>query len=427
MMMGLPDREPNDARDQCSTHCDDRANGADQAKPHACSTSWLAEIVEALGHDPAECWLAIEALATVDPRARPSLVEELAGYSSNTGVHTLLRLLSTARDPDTRQAARRFVPEPFNDRPASLGYSGSACRFSGPNSRVAAIALVPSYATSHRRDGAARASEPWRTRVIDALVTPVNGQGRGFVVISTRVAGQRRTAAFCCDVSRGIVEVAGDIEPEADSAGTLLDEFRQAYGGARGSDVEELALGLLSGSLMLSGPGVPAVVRDWLDGMLGSEFEPRPLPAVFPGLEIEPLPADEVLRRANDVLDACPSWLDGSSLTFELAEEISLRERRAEALPERDAGAYRYLFEHLLIHRLELYRRMLFWMAWLWHRSSHIELARSAFVLASELSDEQYSVPSHPFTVALTTRSLEAAQARLRTAAGQGRTGPQSP
>ncbi len=115
------------------------------------------------------------------------------------------------------------------------------------------------------------------------------------------------------------------------------------------------------------------------------------------------------------VLDACPSWLDPSPLTFELAEEIWLREGRTAADPDRDAGAYRFLFEHRLIHRLELYRRMLLWMAWLWKFSGEVELSRSALALACQLSDEQYAVPSHPFTVELTTRSLEAAQARLGT------------
>ena len=43
-----------------------------------------------------------------------------------------------------------------------------------------------------------------------------------------------------------------------------------------------------------------------------------------------------------------------------------------------------------------------------------MELAASAQVLALQLSDEQYAVPAHPFTTALTTRSLEAAQAGLR-------------
>jgi hypothetical protein len=42
-------------------------------------------------------------------------------------------------------------------------------------------------------------------------------------------------------------------------------------------------------------------------------------------------------------------------------------------------------------------------------------------VLASQLADEQYAVPSHPFTAALTTRSLEAARARLRSGEGPER------
>ena len=46
-----------------------------------------------------------------------------------------------------------------------------------------------------------------------------------------------------------------------------------------------------------------------------------------------------------------------------------------------------------------------------------IELSRSALALASQLLDEQYAVPSHPFTVELTTRSLKAAQRRLFSAA----------
>ena len=62
---------------------------------------------------------------------------------------------------------------------------------------------------------------------------------------------------------------------------------------------------------------------------------------------------------------APPGWIS-SPLTFELAEEIWLREGRTAADPDRDAGAYRFLFEHRLIHCLELYQRMLLWMAWLW-------------------------------------------------------------
>src|SRR5262249_55308683 len=129
------------------------------------------------------------------------------------------------------------------------------------------------------------------------------------------------------------------------------------------------------------------------------------------------IPDDEMPARIRALLDACPSWLDRSSLTFELAEEICLREGRPVADPDRDAGAYRFLFEHRLVERLELYRRMLLWMAWVWKFTGSAELSRSALALAGQLSDEQYAVPSHPFAVELTTRSLRAAQVRLRTAA----------
>ena len=53
---------------------------------------------------------------------------------------------------------------------------------------------------------------------------------------------------------------------------------------------------------------------------------------------------------------------------------------------------------------------MLLWMAWFWKCSGLTELSTSALACASQLSDEQYAVPGHPFTVELTTRSLMAAQ-----------------
>ena len=118
--------------------------------------------------------------------------------------------------------------------------------------------------------------------------------------------------------------------------------------------------------------------------------------------------------RVQALFDRCPSWLDLSPLTFQLAEEIRLREGSPNPDPVRDSGIYRFLFEHRLIDRLELYRRMLLWMAWFWKCSGLTDLSTSALACASELSDEQYAVPSHPFTVELTTRSLIAAQRLLR-------------
>ena len=98
--------------------------------------------------------------------------------------------------------------------------------------------------------------------------------------------------------------------------------------------------------------------------------------------------------------------MDDSPLTAQLAEEIRIREGGSAPDPKRDVGAYRYLFEHRLADQLELYRRMLLWMAWFWRVGGEEELGKSAMALAFQLSDAQHVVPGHPFTIALTTRSL---------------------
>ena len=82
--------------------------------------------------------------------------------------------------------------------------------------------------------------------------------------------------------------------------------------------------------------------------------------------------------------------------------------------PSRDIGAYRFLFARRLLGQLDLYRRMLLWMATFWQVTGDHELGRSALALGWQLLDAQHTVPSHPFTVVLTTRSLLAAQANLR-------------
>ena len=235
---------------------------------------------------------------------------------------------------------------------------------------------------------------------------------------STR-ADQRRTAAFLCDVRLGIRDVVGEVEPESPRAGGLIDALDQQPEGDCARDIPELALGLLAGSLMLCGPAVPPPVRDWLVGTLGPGFQPAGFPATIPGLDSSSIPQAEMPGRAVAVLDACPSWLDSSPLTFELAEEIWLREGRTAADPDRDAGAYRFLFEHRLIHCLELYQRMLLWMAWLWKFLDELELSRSALALACQLSDEQYAVP-----VASLHRRADDAKPQGRPAPAPHRGGP---
>ena len=206
-------------------------------------------------------------------------------------------------------------------------------------------------------------------RIVRSLVTAIDWDGRGTIVLSARDGEFRRTAAFRIDVRHGVLDAVGEVERERPSAGRLIDEWIDRAEGDYALDVPELAVSLLRGSLVLSGKDVPDPVRTWLEATIGLEILPFGLPPILPGPPFEAIPAEEMSSRVNQVLDACPAWLDRSALTFEMAEEISLRERDASPDPIRDAGAYRYLFEHLLCDRLEIFARMLLWMGWVWHAS----------------------------------------------------------
>jgi hypothetical protein len=397
----------------------DLGSPADQAPPGdpadvITEKSWLDEITDQLERDPDECWQAFEGLATVEADLRLSIIEELSSFGDRPGARALLCLLSTALDPATRAAARSALErmDGLAGEPPRLAAAPVSTH--GPHQHTGIAVGNPDKAGPVSLPAV---FEPTSPKLVRTLVTPVDGRGRGSIVVSVNHREQRRSAAFLCDVRLGIRDVVGEVEPESPWAGGLVDTLDQQAEGDCVRDAPELALGLLAGNLLLCGPSTPGSVRDWLLGTLGPGFQPAGFPATIPGLDASTIRQAEVPHRAQSVLDRCPSWLDFSPLTFELAEEISIREGRVAADRDRDAGAYRFLFEHRLIHRLELYRRMLLWMAWLWKFSGEVELARSALVLAGQLADEQYAVPSHPFTVELTTRSLKAAQDRLGTAA----------
>jgi hypothetical protein len=392
-----------------SVHLDSAAEPPAEAD----QMSWLAEIVDPLDSDPEECRQAFEGLATVEAELRLSIIGELSSLGPRPGAQALLRLLSNAPDAATRSAACAALERMGGDgresvRPADSLPSIPQNRQTGGHGRDADDERSNLLPAVHERQ---------RPRLVHCLVTPVNGLGRASVVVSVNCMEERRTAAFLCDVQRGIVDVAGEIEPESVRAGGLVDAMDRQPDADCARDVPELALGLLAGSLLLCGQAVPPPVAEWLLATLGPDFQPAGFPATIPGIDVASIDQTEMQERAASVLDACPSWLDLSALTFEMAEEIWLREGRCASDPGRDAGAYRFLFEHRLIHRLELYRRMLLWMAWLWKVSGEFELSRSALALACQLADEQFAVPSHPFTVMLTTRSLKAAQSHLGTPA----------
>jgi hypothetical protein len=413
--MDPPDLEPNDvAADGGDSFETTTRNVALEHAGEIAGMGWLGEIVARLEDDPDECWPALESLAAVDGEVRVRIVAALAEYRERPGVRILLRLLGSARDP-LLQAAARLALSDEEVAPDGGGGGGGIEGHPGAPAPIGRTATWP--AAWIGRSEAGLAVDPGRSagRIVRSLVTALDGGGRGTIVVSVADGARRRTAAFRCDVRHGILDVVGEVEPEHGSVGGLVDEWIGQADGDYALDVPELAVGLLGGCLTLSGPAIPARFRAWLDAMIAPGALAAGFPAIIPGPELATIPDEEMPARARSVLDACPSWLDRSTLTFELAREITLREGRSVPNPVRDAGAYRYLFEHMLSRHLELYARMLLWMAWVWRASGRSELARSAFALAAQISDEQYAVPSHPFTVALATRSLQAAQSALLT------------
>jgi len=381
------------------------AEDAEPAKVEECadffddeplSLEELAESLEVGGES--EQALAFEGLASLEPEIRVQIIEGLGTLTRGPGLSAFLDSLARSADPATSAAAQLVLN--FDTAPDAKTVQAGLPAI--PEARI-------------RRSG--ESNHP----LIDSLVTAVDGEGRGTIAIEAIREGTRRSAVFRCDIQKGIVRTVGRIESDSLEAGSLIDEASSALPSScdRLRDVPELALLLLAGSLTLGHRSrATASARSWVDDLLGPGFRPTPIPipvsAIFPD-RAEAASLHDIPRHVDAVLDVCPAWLDRSALTVELAEEIELREGKARPTDSsRHAGAYRYLFEHRLIHRLDLYGRMLLWMAWFWRSAEDPGLSNSAIAIALELADEQFAVPSHPFARALMTRSLEAARLDIR-------------
>ncbi|HMF37400.1 MAG TPA: hypothetical protein VKF17_12200 [Isosphaeraceae bacterium] len=373
----------------------------------------LEELAAQLEEDPGECRRACEGLEAVDVETRVSIIQGLAGIPAGAGVISLIQLLAASESAETREAALA-VQKILDGRGDGVLRASSVEAEPGDDPGAGQAQGVLDVAIDSSQE-IVLVGDPARPRLVNCLVTAVDGMGRGSVAISATRRTERCTAVFLCDVERGITDAIGQVEAERQGVGALLEVAKAQAGGLGIEGIPELALRLLAVCLSLSGPAPARPVMEWLERTLGRGFEPRPLPAPTAEGNLEPAGSSDLLLRADEVLRACPTWLDRSPLTFELAEEVCLREGRVAVDPHRDSGAFRFLFEHRIIHRLELYRRMLLWMHWFWRCAGELELAGSARILAWQLSDEQFAVPSHPFAVALMARSLNAARDRLGT------------
>ena len=427
---GIDAAEPPDPSRQLAL---ERVPGRDGLEPEPwADPPSLEALIGEIDHDPGESWRAFKGLESVDVETRLKIIEGLAELDPGPGVMGLLDLLASEGDDLTRQAATiareqlsrdepesaagEIASEPAEEEQADEGTGERASHGDGRSREIVLRGEGP-----HPNRAITRWWEGPRLNLMDSLVTAVDGAGRGAIGLSVSREGRRATALFLCDVVEGVQTAIGQVEEESAQAGELLSEYRASAIVPGLDGAGELGLRLLSGELMLNALPIPEQVAHWLEQTLGSSFKAQAFPAPNVGGDLEPTGNAEMLHRAEQIFDACPTWLDSSALTFELAEEIVLREGRTTADPRRDSGAFRFLFEHRIIHRLEQYGRMLLWMSGFWQQANESALARSARMFAIQLSDEGNTVPAHPFAMVLSARSLNAAQEETG-----NRIGPQS-
>jgi hypothetical protein len=366
----------------------------------------VEELAEQLEHDPDGHWLALEGLESVEPEVRAEIITSLVeSREPGPGLVEFFRLLAHAHDPLAREAALRALEGlPITDPSVALAWASIATDHQDVEvSARASLRTKPGHPSAPRRLG---------PRLLRSAISSVDQRGRGHVVLQSMGQSDWASAHFSCDLLRGITEVSGVVSREMAPPERFFDDFFIDSGLDVVEGVPVLAHDLLAGGLLLCGPDTTPALRFWLERTIGPALRPKPLSGILP--EFAPLSSCELSARAETVLDACPNWLDRSDLTYELAEEILLREGDSAPEPNRDLGAFRFFFENRLRARLELDQRMLYWMAAFWRASGADELARSAADMVGRLADPAQAVPGHPFLVALATRSFVAAQANLR-------------
>ena len=371
----------------------------------------IEELVEQIEEEPDGIWLALQGMAAVEIDVRPQIIAGLTAGNVGSGVIEFFRLLAYSVEPLTRSAALDSLARIPVNREVSRAWADLSLRHPDPQVRKLAgdrsKVAEPVPALQKTQSRSLSLTSP---KIFRSVVTAINGAGQATIAVASIRGEMTATAIFLCDVADGVVHVHGNLGSVQDDQVLSSEPFLEARTEDPVEDVHTLALALLAGCLTLSGPATPPALRYWIEATVGADFQPLPFRASFPEWDPSEVPLSEIPDRAKTVLERLPDWLDASALTAQLAEEIQLREGDAVPDPKRDAGAYRYLFEHRLADQLERYRRMLLWMAWFWKAGGNEDLARSAMALASQLSDEQHVVPGHPFTVALTTRSLVVAQ-----------------
>ena len=364
----------------------------------------LDELARQLEESDENLWIALQGLSGIEPSVRAEIIAGLAARRPITrGIVGLLHLLANSSDQTTRDEASRALRGLEGEEivaPAETALE----RFAPDESIAGSVGTV----------------------LRQSLISSVDASGRGTIVLAAQAGTTWPVAVFSCDVTRGIIGVIGRVVESPEEVQEVIDLLTKNTAKGWTDGAGGVAVGLLAGSLLLSAEGESEKVREWLQKTLGAPLAPHPIAA--PRVEDDKAKFDhaDAVDASRAVLSAVLEWIDESEIMDEFAEELLLRGEPTPD-PERNSGAYRFLFENRLLDRLELDRRMLIWMSIFWRADGDRPLSDAAVRLAEQLADEQNAVPGHPFIVELTTRSLIAARDRIvqagRDPSGVGRIG----
>ena len=338
----------------------------------------LSDLASEIEADPTTIPTAIDALSRIEVDIRLEIIAGLGLEPASQSLIALLEGMAESGDEATRE--------------------------------VSALALKSVRARHWRGEveDANReiAKAPLPPLLIATVIGPLDGEGRGTIVLVGARAEHAVVARFDVDVLGGLVAASLKGPCTHDVAISRWGELADSLGPEASRECPISAWLLLTGAAWLSGETLEGGVRTALVAAFGGGFAARPIFAP-PGTSRRPAVVEADIRsEVRTVLARRPLWRDESDLARRLADELRMRDGDVSPDPVRDPGPFRVLFEGRILGRIELYRRMLLWSAMVWQEEGETERSLAAKRIAEDLSDPQNAVPGYPFVEELMIRSL---------------------
>jgi hypothetical protein len=370
-----------------------------------------ARSIEALAveleESPEEIWVLLHAIGEVEPEVMVLIVDGLAEREVGPGIAAFLRSLAFSLDRDVSWAALEALRRQGCEREdlVTTWLEIEANHFDAEARELAREILAGTelggLEASEPGGGLAR---PPSERMVDGLVGEVDGRGIGRLGIVAREGRTWFAVGITCELGRGMQAVSGLAVPEEREAWEFLDEFLGTAKRVRVRGSWRLMGAFLFLSLRGANRVAPPALAYWVEKTIGLSFYRSLDEAPVERAEETGSPFVDSESVARMILDACPDWVDDSTLCRELAREAVERGRD----PASDEAVLRLLLERGLIVELERLRGMLWWMASWWGHEGMLGLSAAAARAVLEL-DGAEPVTSHPYLAEYGRRSLRRA------------------